>query len=57
MCFADSEFKCPKCGNIMEEVEFSMGSAAPDGEPGLLCHECGHTIGLDELEEENYEQI
>ena len=49
------EYKCPKCHEIMEEVEFSNGSAMPDGEPGLLCHECGYKIGSDEIEEEYYE--
>ena len=45
-------YKCPKCDYDMEEVEFSDGYAAPDGEPGLLCHECGHKIGLDDMEDE-----
>ena len=48
----DLMYKCPKCEYDMEEVEFSDGYAAPDGEPGLLCHECGHKIGLDDLWED-----
>ena len=48
----DFMYRCPKCNYDMEEVEFSKGHAAPDGEPGLLCHECGYRIGLDDIMEE-----
>ena len=48
----DLIYRCPKCDYDMEEVEFSNGHAAPDGEPGLLCHKCDHKIGLDDIMED-----
>tara|TARA_R100000808_G_C2147107_1_gene155030 strand:+ start:350 stop:703 length:354 start_codon:yes stop_codon:yes gene_type:complete len=41
---------CPQCGrHTMEEVYFSMGSAAPDGEPGLLCFHCHYMLAGERL--------
>ena len=42
------EYECPKCENEMEEVEFSNGCAAPDGEVGLLCKYCHFALSGDE---------
>ena len=45
-------YKCPTCYYDMEEVEFSDGHVRPDGEPGLLCHECGLKLTVDDLWED-----
>ena len=43
---------CPQCGkHSMEEVYFSMGTAAPDGEPGLLCFHCNFMMSGEILED------
>ena len=47
-----NEYGCPKCNAGMEEVEFATSyHAAPDGEPGLLCHDCGHKLAGSELKD------
>jgi len=46
-----STYGCPKCNAGMEEVEFSSGYPAPDGEPGLLCHDCGYKMAGEELKD------
>ena len=42
---------CPECNKEMEEVEFSSGYAAPDGEPGFICFECNYKITINEIGE------
>ena len=43
---------CPQCNkHSMEEVHFSMGSATPDGEPGLLCFHCHFMLAGEILED------
>ena len=44
--------KCPKCDKKMEEVEFSDGTVKPDGEPGMMCFECGTKLTIDNIDEE-----
>ena len=43
---------CPECGShgTVIEVEFSNGYAAPDGTPGILCHNCDYKLSIDEME-------
>ena len=43
---------CPQCGrHTMEEVQFATYSAAPDGEPGLLCFHCHFMLAGEILED------
>ena len=46
------EYICPKCDEIMEEVEFSCsGYAAPNGDPGLICFQCDYRLCGGELDD------